>query len=756
MSNGVGTFNMGYNGSYQAAGVLLDEVKVYNYARTAKQIVSDMNAGHPNVGSPVGSALGHWKFDEGYGTTTGNSGSGGSIITGSLSGGATWTRDGKFGKAIVTNGTNTYASIPDNDTIDFTYSQDFAVSFWLKDGGGNATDDSVVEKWAGVGGYPYVFRYNNGGSISFKRYDGTNNPSVTGTKIVNDGAWHYIVGVKSGSTLYLYIDNAPVKTGTDTTTGTTTNSSAVYLGERGNGSQYWNGAIDEVKIYNFALTADEIKLDMNRGASQVLGSLSDTSGLTGGSVASNSASAEYCIPGDTATCSAPVGRWDFEEGNGGTVNDISGNSLTGTMTNNATWSSGKLGKAGNFNGASVRQGVQISSNALLNPGTGSFTTEAWIRTSQTGTVKRIVTKRGSSGTWYSMFIQNGKLDFETSVSYPTYYSSTAGNRTINDGKWHHVVMVRDTGQSKVLLYVDGILDINPTDNTAGQSITNSEIFEIGIWGSETYDTGSYTGKIDQVKTYNYARTPSQIAYDYNKGAPIAHWKMDECQGGTANDSSGNNNNGTITIGGSGTQTSAGTCTTASTAWGNGATGKYNASLNFDGNDDYITVAHTSQLIPTGEITLSAWVKTSSTIATIISKTDTSTPWNGYIINIGDSGGNDGKLCYWPGNYPTYSWTCTTSRTVNDSSWHHVLITHSGTTASYYIDGKFVESKTVGSRTTTSTQNLLIGEENATTTRGFNGQMDDVRIYNYALTVSQIKQLMNQGSAVRFGPSTGTP
>ena len=49
-----------------------DEFKIYNYARTAKQIVEDMNAGHPAVGSPVGSAVGHWRFDEGQGITNNN------------------------------------------------------------------------------------------------------------------------------------------------------------------------------------------------------------------------------------------------------------------------------------------------------------------------------------------------------------------------------------------------------------------------------------------------------------------------------------------------------------------------------------------------------------------------------------------------------------------------------------------------------------------------------------------------------------
>ena len=47
----------------------VDELKFYNYARSQKQIVEDMNAGHPAGGSPVGSQVAKYSFDEGYGTT---------------------------------------------------------------------------------------------------------------------------------------------------------------------------------------------------------------------------------------------------------------------------------------------------------------------------------------------------------------------------------------------------------------------------------------------------------------------------------------------------------------------------------------------------------------------------------------------------------------------------------------------------------------------------------------------------------------
>ena len=51
--------------SQYQANARIDEVKIYNYPRTASQLIEDMNAGHPAPGSPVGSPIGYWKFDEG-------------------------------------------------------------------------------------------------------------------------------------------------------------------------------------------------------------------------------------------------------------------------------------------------------------------------------------------------------------------------------------------------------------------------------------------------------------------------------------------------------------------------------------------------------------------------------------------------------------------------------------------------------------------------------------------------------------------
>src|SRR5690606_36275786 len=144
-------------------------------------------------------------------------------------------------------------------------------------------------------------------------------------------------------------------------------------------------------------------------------------------------------------------------------------------------------------------------------------------------------------------------------------STFSGTTTINDGQWHHIACARTSSGQQGSLYVDGKVVATSTSAT-GSGIDTDNILRVG---RNSAGTSLFNGQIDNIRIYKYARSAPQIAWDYNRGKPIAHWKFDECQGTTIHDSSGNGNTGTLTVGGSGSQTSAGTCNTSSTAWGNG-------------------------------------------------------------------------------------------------------------------------------------------------------------------------------------------
>jgi hypothetical protein len=265
------------------------------------------------------------------------------------------------------------------------------------------------------------------------------------------------------------------------------------------------------------------------------------------------------------------------------------------------------------------------------------------------------------------------------------------------------------------------------------------------WGS----AHQYQGSIDQVKIYNYARTPAQVAYDYNRGGPVAQYKFDECQGTVANDSSGNGNTGTIIIGGTAPQTSAGTCTTSGTAWGNGATGKFNSSLNLDGADDYVSVPYNDAFkFGTGDFTISWWAN-----HTALSGLDTYYE-NGYYyagLLIRHQGEMGVYIQYASGSdYYGFTWVPALGQ------WYHLTLRRQAGNLNFYVDGVQVGT------TQSSTQNIqpstptFIGHSaHAGATQFFNGKLDDFRVYNYALTTEQIKQVYNNG-AVNFGPATGSP
>ena len=142
----------------------------------------------------------------------------------------------------------------------------------------------------------YSIYLDTSGQPNFTVNDGTNSDTITVSTDIYDGAWHHIVATKTGTNRTdLYIDG--LSRGSDTSLATTltlANADSLTIGDSDatdNGDEF-NGDLDEIKIYRAALTSEEVKTDFNRGASEVLGSLSDYSGYQ-----KTAAEQEYCVPG---------------------------------------------------------------------------------------------------------------------------------------------------------------------------------------------------------------------------------------------------------------------------------------------------------------------------------------------------------------------------------------------------------------------------------------------------------------------------
>lgn len=205
-----------------------------------------------------------------------------------------------------------------------------------------------------------------------------------------------------------------------------------------------------------------------------------------------------------------------------------------------------------------------------------------------------------------------------------------------------------------------------------------------------------------------------------------YWKMDEgtwvndCSTSTVIDSSGNSNNGKSCPSAAGTQP---------------AVGKFGNAGIFDGSNDNVLIPNSSSLTLSQDLTISAWIKTNNAPAEqgIFWKIGT-TPTNpDYLFELYGS-----KLNYQVGG----AWA--SGRTaLSNSTWYQVAIVHqAGGASTYYLNGVPDGTSTAGNAIT-STRDFQIGAES--TCCIFNGAIDDVRVYNRALSASEVSNLYNSGN-----------
>jgi len=172
----------------------------------------------------------------------------------------TWT-SGKIGNALSFDGTNDYVEVPDSDNLDV--SNEITVEVWLKTSASQDNGDGIIVK-----GTPFTYL--------LQAWDGKINPGVfisdgtwcgsgwLSTKSVFDGSWHHLALTFDGTDQKFYIDGI-----LDTTKACSgqirTNDANLYLGWRPDGNYYFNGIIDEPRIWNIALTSDQIQSIYQKG-----------------------------------------------------------------------------------------------------------------------------------------------------------------------------------------------------------------------------------------------------------------------------------------------------------------------------------------------------------------------------------------------------------------------------------------------------------------------------------------------------------
>ncbi len=229
----------------------------------------------------------------------------------------------------------------------------------------------------------------------------------------------------------------------------------------------------------------------------------------------------------------------------------------------------------------------------------------------------------------------------------------------------------------------------------------------------------------------FVSSAGKVSTNFETGL-VGYWPMDEGSGGTTYDASGNNNNGTITIGSGGTQT------TVTQAWANASPSRVGDGLNFDGTDDYADAGNKFSLNIGDNMTVFFWINApiNNSYQRAISKNNQGS--QGWEIQNSPSSANVAlrldtsaglNQCFYINN-------------VIDSTWHNIAFTISGGLVNIYVDGaiKSNVAYSVGNGLGNSTDLVMAAAYNYSLP--FNEKLNDVRIYNRALSATEIMNLYN--------------
>jgi len=174
--------------------------------------------------------------------------------------------DGIFGSALELNGTTDSIEIPHNESLNMTNA--ITMEMWVNLVAGGKTDNQAgIEKggWE-AGEYSLYAFYVPGDALAVQFFDlpadcGDANSGNLG-KNIKDGKWHHIAGTWDGKKISIYTDGK-LDISFNCSGSLSKNTKSVYIGSRTGDQRFLQGLVDEVRLYNRALSEEEIKKDMN-------------------------------------------------------------------------------------------------------------------------------------------------------------------------------------------------------------------------------------------------------------------------------------------------------------------------------------------------------------------------------------------------------------------------------------------------------------------------------------------------------------
>jgi hypothetical protein len=597
-----------------------------------------------------------WKFDEGEGDTAYDSAGNND---GTLTNGPVWTPSGING-SLSFDDVDDYVEVADDDCLDIT--DEITLSAWIRPRNTSAVDEQfIVSKWDVSSSYgmrlesanPRFFLMAGSSKIAKTYTDLNTSPDV----------WAHVVATWDGQTMKAYL-NGTVSEQNEPFAGIINISDApVAIGfnpgyDGGLGGAYFDGMIDDVRIYDRALSPNDIS-ELYLSAMPVNYYYVD--GVDG----------DDLNDGQTPeTAFATIQRGIDEANDADRV---------------LVYPAAYAGPVSLEGKAITVQGVVGAGGAAVISAPGNYAVSCFSDEDANSVVKNFIIKDSFVGVFL--------VDASPTLGHLTVVDNNTGVAAYSDSEPH---------MSNCIFY------------------NNDE----DLFGCQA--------------EYSFAR-------DGITDGLVAHWTFDEGSGTIAYDSAGDNDG---TIYGAG--------------WSTGISG---GALDFDGDDDRVQVPDSDELTPTEQMTISLWAynRDMSASASMVNKIascpgEPASPGNSrsYAMTFLHTG----QIRF--GAYYTLNDAdgIESNRTVPAHEWHHAAATFDEGEAAMYIDGGLDNTAALAfSFILNDAQHLNMGGywEYCGTDEfynEFNGQLDDVRIYNRALSAGEVRQVYSKGLGPLFVDAEG--
>ena len=418
---------------------------------------------------------------------------------------------------------------------------DLSISFWLKKG----VDSTNAYVFARSTSQWLIFQNGTNNSLKYRLITNGGTYTKIGGAIL-DNQWHHCAFVwdSSANTFDIFEDGVKIGTSTTTSGSLISSTASAYIFSYVNGAPYSSGNVDELAIFDSALSQSDVSAIYNNGEPQSLDAYSPL---------------VWFRMGDNATWNGAT--WTMTSVGTDTriarsINMVEANRTTDVPTAPTFSNTKSIALDG------VDDYVNVADNSNLSFGNGStdspFSISTWIKIGQT-TAQGIVTKYGSisSTREYLFYTTGGKLRLLFIDASNGANNFATGTTNLSTNTWYHVACTYDgrggsTAYNGITLYINGVAESVTTSGGSYTAMSNtSQNVEIG-----KYSTNELLGNLDETAIFNTELSQSDVTAIYGGGSPsslssysslISWWRCgDGDTSPTLTDNGSGGNDGTMT------------------------------------------------------------------------------------------------------------------------------------------------------------------------------------------------------------------